>query len=554
MRGTALLALALAACAAADDGPAGLAADALSNAELRPNVADTLRDLAPPGGLSTFVVPVSIHRACKDASMCVHRKGTDFSAPLFGRLLARVTDDFRIPADGFSRTGFEGVSFAVVHVDDVVSPQLYDWSDADPHDAIVDALVQASPSAFDGYLNVFVTGEPLSGVAGIDQALARPPRVFVGADYMQDDDPRAGLFGGHTLSHEIMHVMGMGHVADGTTTTPLPERVTIPTCQLDFTYILHPQSIYLPRGADGMCVPDRNNLMAYGDDVSCGRPTFYTKDDSSNGAAPSASPTVAAGRAFFEPQYGRVMESLIACWAYRNFVVAAPPIPVTRYPLLQVVRPAAGAVASGSADLAVDVVDDGGDGSPPSAVSVTVDGAALPMTLQGADTGATPPRFHYVATPDVHGLANGRQELALEATAGGIVARSSAPVLVLNPTTASCVRIEACIDGTDTFAVAGGALTLNHQSGSAAGRHPDCRRVHALTAAGASLFDADHGVVVVDGHPIGSDAASWPTSFSAATRAHLVDGPGTVTAASGAFRVDDAASGAHAYVLDLCAE
>lgn len=121
------------------------------------------------------------------------------------------------------------------------------------------------------------------------------------------------------------------------------------------------------------------------------------------------------------------------------------------------------------------------------------------------------------------------------------------------PLGANCIRFEACIDGRDDVSVASSSLSLFHIANNQPGTHSSCSGTTSIVDGGASLYEADGGVVVIDGVAI--PLAALPAAVKISQIASIVpfSARGPVTLDGGVVDLDDQSFVAAApYRVDLC--
>jgi hypothetical protein len=118
----------------------------------------------------------------------------------------------------------------------------------------------------------------------------------------------------------------------------------------------------------------------------------------------------------------------------------------------------------------------------------------------------------------------------------------------------SCIRFEACVDGSDLLTLQGGKLSIQHETFDPFGKNADCSGLLSTVNPATSLYNATDGVFAIDGtpHPLSASpiqvAISQVTSFNAIQARESVAWSGT----NQILIDDDDSLGAAVYVIDLC--
>jgi hypothetical protein len=540
-----------------------VAATATSLAEptYRPNLYEKLVELEPPKQWGKFVVPVSIHLSCQDDTHCAQRPGTVYSEAYFSRLLSIMSRDYQPPPSSFFfRGGYRGVEFVLAHFDRVVSPGLYAWNESGDHDGMVNDLIAKGNPYIEGYFNVFVTGPPLCGVTGVDQDLNRTLRIFVGVGCLGDDDVAHGIYGSAVLEHEAMHALGMGHIVEGTASESIYSH---PECGTEFKYKCYDGSHSVIDGNQHFH-PERNHFMGSNTtglgalEAFYGRPSFFTFEAYSTSASDQTFEETADSRLFFPARFDFATETILACWAYRNFIVDSAPSKIPSLPLIKLTTPTVpGQWLPPSPQLVqAEIID--WNGATLREASFGLDRAdAAPLTLVGTSTKERGITFHFQGLLDLASAANGPHELQVKAVdSNGMTGWQSLPINLLRPVARGCLRFEGCVDGKDVILLTSGKVKVQHESFSTMGTGGDCADYRPITNNQASLFQPGTGVFLLDGksYPAAKTVAltSGPTR---ANRVEVIMARGSVRfdgASASVILDDEATNGAAPYVVDIC--
>jgi hypothetical protein len=121
------------------------------------------------------------------------------------------------------------------------------------------------------------------------------------------------------------------------------------------------------------------------------------------------------------------------------------------------------------------------------------------------------------------------------------------------PADASCIRFEACVDGTDDVMISGATLSVTHVSFDPIGTNSACAGVTSTVNPNASLY-ADGGVIAIDGVAVSLGSLPVTVQIDHLTGFHIVSARGTVslTAPNTVELNDNLFGGAAPYVVDLC--
>jgi len=521
---------------------------------LQPNLDPRVVHVTPPAHWNQFVVPVSIHIVCLDAHTCAERPGVRYTPAYLGHLVSVMSHAYSPPLDGVFSADYRGIAFVLVNVDKVISEKLYHWKDGEDHNAFVKETVDGGQTSIDGYYNYFITGTPLCGVTGIDQSMKNAPRSYIGPGCFGDDDPENGFFGSAVMAHETMHAIGMGHI---TTPNPGIDKRKNDECGMSFGYVQHTDADYSTLDEAHVCHPERCHYMGRNTikqgkaGALCAYPTFFTSG--SYGALPGDDQMAERdGKLFFPARYGYASEALIACWAYRNYVLHPIAEKVPSAPLIEFASPHDdGADISGSVTVAVTGFDWNGHGIREITFGVdSDDGTGAPMVAATSHDTDHGKEVRYEVTIDTTKFTSGPHDLAVSAVdEAGVRTWLSRPVNIVNPTTHGCVRFEGCVDGTDAVTIKNHELSIQHKLGAELGRHSDCADLQTIQ--GGKPLGTKEGGFVLDGqaHALRGGHVDAVQDLG---HIHRLKGRGNVVLKDHTVTLEDPHDGAGRYVIDLC--